>query len=155
MRIETVSSDRKSNERKPSQSIPARNSATWDHRASLMQSVPTSLTGTESLLPKRKRKTPSRAFLEENGFIEPTIEYLNINLPSRTWMGFSSRIWSSCSIASSYLLNKATGRLVWAVSERAGGGFAGQSGNHQGRVPQPFLGEPGRNQRASAFPTRQ
>ena len=58
-----------------------------------------------------------RAFLEENGFVEPTIEYLNINLPIEDMDGVQLKNLVFMLHSKQYLLNKATGRAGVAVSE--------------------------------------
>lgn len=58
-----------------------------------------------------------RAFLEENGFAEPTIEYLNINLPIEDMDGVQLKNLVFMLHSKQYLLNKATGRAGVAVSE--------------------------------------
>ena len=58
-----------------------------------------------------------RAFLEKNGFAEPTIEYLNINLPIEDMDGVQLKNLVFMLHSKQYLLNKATGRAGVAVSE--------------------------------------
>ena len=58
-----------------------------------------------------------RAFLEENGFVEPTIEYLNINLPIEDMDGVQLKNLVFMLHSKQYLLNKVTGRAGVAVSE--------------------------------------
>lgn len=58
-----------------------------------------------------------RTFLEENGFVEPTIEYLNINLPIEDMDGVQLKNLVFMLHSKQYLLNKATGRAGVAVSE--------------------------------------
>lgn len=58
-----------------------------------------------------------RAFLEENGFAEPTIEYLNINLPIEDMDGVQLKNLVFMLHSKQYLLNKATGRAGVAVSD--------------------------------------
>ena len=58
-----------------------------------------------------------RAFLEEKGFVEPTIEYLNINLPIEDMDGVQLKNLVFMLHSKQYLLNKATGRAGVAVSE--------------------------------------
>lgn len=58
-----------------------------------------------------------RAFLEENSFAEPTIEYLNINLPIEDMDGVQLKNLVFMLHSKQYLLNKATGRAGVAVSE--------------------------------------
>ena len=64
-----------------------------------------------------EEKAEFRAFLEENGFVEPTIEYLNINLPIEDMDGVQLKNLVFMLHSKQYLLNKATGRAGVAVSE--------------------------------------
>lgn len=64
-----------------------------------------------------EENTEFRAFLEENGFVEPTIDYLNVNLPIEDMDGLQLKNLVFMLHSKQYLLNKVTGRAGVAVSE--------------------------------------
>lgn len=92
-----------------------------------------------------------RAFLEENGFVEPTIEYLNINLPIEDMDGLQLKNLVFMLHSKQYLLNKATGRAGVAVSEGLVAALQDNPPTTKDEFLSLFWAKPG----ASAFPTRQ
>ena len=117
MRIETVSSDRKAM---------AKAIAEYSGKELRYMGPPSFAYAVGSYLIDRdgvitseteEENAEFRAFLEENSFAEPTIEYLNINLPIEDMDGVQLKNLVFMLHSKQYLLNKATGRAGVAVSE--------------------------------------